>query len=62
MLMRIVRPGWAGTLSDGPVALTARSGRPRVEEIRLMQRPPLRRRAVVRLGQLKVPLSTIDGH
>jgi hypothetical protein len=45
-----------------PVALTARPGRRRAEEILLVHRHALRGDAVTRLHYLKIPLPTIDGH
>src|SRR6202163_251443 len=44
-----------------PVGLTARPGRPRVEEILLVHRRALRSDAV-RLHHLKIALPTVDGH
>ena len=45
-----------------PVALTARPGRPRTEEILLIRCQVLRSDAATRLCSLKIPLPTIDGH
>src|SRR6267143_4025903 len=45
-----------------PVALTARPGRLRVEEILLVRRHALRSDAVTRLHHLKIPLPTVDRH
>ena len=45
-----------------PVALTARPGRRRVEEILLVHRHALRSDAVTCLRHLKIPLTTVDRH
>src|SRR5882724_2447892 len=45
-----------------PVALTARPGRQRAEEILLVHRHALRSDTVVRLHHLKIPLPTVDRH
>src|ERR1700689_4710091 len=45
-----------------PVALTARPGRPRTEEILLVRCHVLRSDAAAPLCSLKIPLPTIDGH
>jgi hypothetical protein len=44
-----------------PVGLTARPGRPRIEEILLVRRHVLRS-DFARLCYLKIPLPTVDGH